>query len=258
MRIGPFTRWLATLAFCCALTPALGAETLRIGMDLNYPPFSWQDENGAPQGFDPDIAQALCRAMKVECRIVPQDWDGLTKALYLGKFDAILSSMQITEERQKSLDFSKKYYHAVSRIVAPVGASVSRKSFAGKRIGVLRGSTQARFARVWWGAAGAVIVDYDKIGAAFSDMLAHRLSAVFVDNVVGDSTFLQGSNAHGFAFVGPAYDDPRYFGMGAGIAVRKGDNRLRARLNQAIDRIRQDGSYQRIEKKYFSFDIYGQ
>lgn len=250
--------WLMATLFCLTLPSLVHSETLRFGMDLNYPPFSWQDASGAPRGFDADLAYALCRDMQVECRIVPQDWDGLSKALYLNKFDAILSSMQITEERMKTLDFTHKYYHLSSRIVALLGTKVSKTAFSGQTIGVLRGSTQARFAHDYWGARGATVRDYDKIQQAFADLTERRIHAVFVDDVVGDSSFLRTPAARGYGFVGPAYDEPHYFGQGAGIAVRKGNTRLRDRLNAALDHLRQDGSYQKIQKKYFSIDIYGQ
>ncbi|RBH42288.1 ABC transporter substrate-binding protein, partial [Pseudomonas sp. MWU13-2860] len=105
------------------------AETLRFGVDLNYPPFSKQGADGKPQGFDIDMANALCGGMKVTCQIVPQDWDGLIPALNANKFDAILSSMQITEERKKAVDFSNKYYNIASRIVAKSGTAVDQNSF---------------------------------------------------------------------------------------------------------------------------------
>jgi len=246
-----------TLLLCCVLSLSARAETLRFGMDLNYQPFSWLNAEGKPQGFDVDIAYALCKEMKVECQIVPQDWDGLSKALNMNKFDAILSSMQITPERMKNLDFTKKYYQVASRIISRSGTSVSKTSFAHKRIGVLRGSTQEKFARNYWGRNQAVIVNYDKITSAFSDLTNQQLEAVFVDNVVGNRAFLQTKSGQGFAFVGPSYSDEKYFGSGAGIAVRKGNTQLRDRLNLAIDRLRQNGIYQKIAKNYFSFDIYG-
>ncbi|WP_252346205.1 MULTISPECIES: transporter substrate-binding domain-containing protein [unclassified Paludibacterium] len=245
--------WLITLS----LPTLLHAETLRFGMDLNYPPFSWQDSDGQPQGFDADMARAICRDLQTDCRIVPQDWDGLTKALYLGKFDAILSSMQITPERRQSLSFSRRYYHIASRIITRAGSKVSQHSFQGQAIGVLRGSTQAAFAQDYWGKAGARITAYDKITAAFNDLVRGKLAAVFVDNVVGEQSFLSTAQGRGFAFAGPQYDDPRYFGEGAGIAVRKGDVPLQQRLNQAITDLRASGEYQRIASKYFHFDIYG-
>jgi len=249
--------------WCCAafITSVLGAPAsagpLRFGMDLNYPPFSWQSADGQPQGFDRDIAYALCKEMKVQCQIIPQDWDGLIQALNLNKYDAILSSMQITQTRMASVDFSHKYYQNSSRMIAAQGSSVTQRSFAHMRIGVLRASTQAAFAHDYWGRSGASIVEYDKITTAFDALRQHQLQAVFVDNLVGKSTFPHTAQGQGFAFVGPSYSDPRYFGYGAGIAVNKGNVQLLKKLNQAIDQLRRDGSYKQIENKYFDFDIYG-
>ncbi|TCP11124.1 arginine/ornithine transport system substrate-binding protein [Crenobacter luteus] len=233
------------------------AETLRFGIDLNYPPFSKQGADGKPQGFDVDMIHALCAAMKTSCQVVPQDWDGLIPALNANKFDAILSSMQITPERQKAVDFTRKYYNIPSRVIGKAGTQVDQNTFKGKKIGVLRASTQEKFARDYWGKSGARIVAYSKSPESFLDLKAGRVDAVFVDGAVGDTEFLKTPNGKGYAFIGPNYSDAKYFGLGAGIAVKKGNKALVDRLNQAIDQIRKDGSYKKVQDKYFSFDVYG-
>ncbi|WP_293765768.1 ABC transporter substrate-binding protein [uncultured Aquitalea sp.] len=236
---------------------AAQAETVRFGVDLNYPPFSKQGADGKPQGFDIDMANALCASMKVTCQIVPQDWDGLIPALNANKFDAILSSMQITEERKKAVDFTNKYYNIASRIIAKEGTQVSQTSFKGKKIGVLRASTQEKFAKDFWGKNGATVVAYTKSPESFLDLKAGRVDAVFVDGAVGDQEFLKTDGGKGYAFVGPNYADVKYFGLGAGIAVKKGNKALVDRLNKAIVDIRKDGAYKKIQDKYFRFDVYG-
>lgn len=233
------------------------AETIRFGVDLNYPPFSKQGADGKPEGFDIDMAHALCSAMKVSCQIVPQDWDGLIPALNANKFDAILSSMQITEERKKAVDFSNKYYNIASRIIAKNNTQVTQTAFKGKKIGVLRASTQEKFARDFWGKNGATIVAYTKSPESFLDLKAGRVDAVFVDGAVGEQEFLKTDGGKGYAFVGPNYADVKYFGLGAGIAVKKGNQALAARINKAIEQIRKDGSYKKVQDKYFHFDVYG-
>ncbi|MBI3145357.1 MAG: ABC transporter substrate-binding protein [Pseudogulbenkiania sp.] len=236
---------------------AAQAETIRFGVDLNYPPFSKQGPDGKPQGFDIDMAHALCTAMKATCEIVPQDWDGLIPALNTNKFDAILSSMQITDERKKAVDFTNKYYNIPSRIIAKVGTTVDQNSFKGKKIGTLRASTQEKFAKDYWGKSGAKVVAYTKAPESFLDLTSGRLDAVFVDGAVGDQEFLKTPRGKGFAFVGPEYNDTKYFGLGAGIAVKKGNKALLERLNGAIDQIRKDGSYKKVQDKYFTFNVYG-
>lgn len=233
------------------------AETLRFGIDGNYPPFAKQGADGKLQGFDVDIAMELCKAMKVTCQIVPQDWDGLIPALNANKFDAILSSMSITEERKRAVDFTNKYYHTPSRMIAKTGTTVDQNSFKGKKIGVLRASIQEKFAKDYWAKNGASLVAYGKVPEAFLDLKSGRIDGVFVDSVVGETDFIKSNQGKGFAFVGPDYNDPKYFGQGAGIAVKKGNKALTERLNKAIDQIRKDGSYKKVQDKYFTFNVYG-
>ena len=233
------------------------AETVRFGIDGNYPPFAKQGADGKLQGFDVDIAYALCTAMKATCEIVPQDWDGLIPALNANKFDAILSSMSITDERKKAVDFSNKYYNTPSRMIAKAGTTVDQAAFKGKKIGVLRASTQEKFAKDFWGKNGATVVSYGKAPEGFLDLKSGRIDGMFVDSVVGETDFLKSAQGKGFAFVGPAITDARYFGAGAGIAVKKGNTAMVTRLNGAIAQIRKDGTYQKIQQQYFSADIFG-
>lgn len=233
------------------------ADTVRFGIDGNYPPFAKQGADGKLQGFDVDIAYALCTAMKASCEIVPQDWDGLIPALNANKFDAILSSMSITDERKKAVDFTNKYYNTPSRMIAKAGTTVSQASFKGKKIGVLRASTQEKFAKDFWGKNGATVVSYGKAPEGFLDLKSGRIDGMFVDSVVGETDFLKSAQGKGFAFVGADYSDSKYFGYGAGIAVKKGNKTLQDRLNQAIALIRKDGSYKKVQDKYFNFNVYG-
>ena len=248
---------LALGVFAFALSASASAETIRFATDASYPPFSKQGADGKMTGFDPDIAQALCTTMKVQCEIIPQDFDGIIPALNAKKFDAVIASMNITEDRKKAVDFSDRYYNMASRLVAKQGTSVNDAWFKGKRIGVLRSSIQEKYARDAFVKHGAQLVIYGKAPESFMDLKAGRLDASFVDAAVGDVDFVKTPNGKGFALVGADYNDPKYFGVGAGVAVRKGDKALLARINNALKQIRADGRYDAIQKKYFSFDIYG-
>ncbi|MDN0073840.1 ABC transporter substrate-binding protein [Crenobacter sp. SG2303] len=244
-------------ALSLALCFNASAETLRFATDASYPPFSKQAANGKMVGFDPDIAQALCKAMKATCEVVPQDFDGIIPALNAKKFDAVIASMNITDERKKAVDFSDRYYNMPSRLVGKAGTTINDAWFKGKKIGVLRSSIQEKYARDHWAKLGATTVSYGKAPESFMDLKAGRVDASFVDAAVGDTDFLKTPNGKGFAFVGPEYNEVKYFGNGAGIAVRKGDKALLDRINKALKQIRADGSYDAVQKKYFSFDIYG-
>ncbi len=92
-------------------------ETVRFGIEGAYPPFSWTEADGSLKGFDVDMANALCAEMQVECKIVPQDWDGIIPSLLARKYDAIIAAMSITEERKKKVDFTGKYAQIPNKLL---------------------------------------------------------------------------------------------------------------------------------------------
>jgi arginine/ornithine transport system substrate-binding protein len=213
--------------------------------------------DGSLKGFDIDIAKALCAQMMVECSLVQQDFDGLIPALQARKFDAIIASMSITEERKKSVAFSDKYYNSPSRLVVKKGAviALTPTGLKGKRIGVQRSTIHDRYATDNFKAAQ--IVRYGKQDEAYLDLGAGRVDLLMVDSVAASSGFLKTPAGRNFEFTGPVYDDPKYFGVGAGVAVRKGDTELVNRFNAAIKAIRANGTYKKLQDLYFDFDIYG-
>lgn len=241
------------------LAPARAEDTarLRIGVEGAYPPFSEIGTDGKLKGFDIDIAQALCRQMKVECTLVQAEFDAMIPALRAKKFDAIVASMSITPERLKAVDFSDRYYRTPARMVTRGDASfeVSPQGLKGRRIGVQRATIHDRYASAMF--KDSEIVRYAKQDEAFLDLVNGRIEGTLLDSVAATEGFLKTPAGKGYALRGPVFDDPAYFGSGAGIAVRKGDRELQSRLNAAIAAIRADGTYKKINDRYFNFDIYG-
>jgi arginine/ornithine transport system substrate-binding protein len=235
------------------------AKPIRLGIEAGYPPFSMKTPDGKLTGFDVDIGDALCEQMKVKCTWVEQEFDGLIPALKVKKIDAILSSMTITDDRKKNVDFTIKYYHTPARFVMKEGTDVKDPltELKGKKVGVLRASTHDRFATEVLVPAGINLVRYGSQQEANLDMVAGRLDAMLADSVNLDEGFLKTDAGKGFAFVGPTYEDAKYFGGGAGIAVRKGDKELADKFNTAITEIRANGKYKQVQDKYFTFDVYG-
>ncbi|MBL8512179.1 MAG: ABC transporter substrate-binding protein [Betaproteobacteria bacterium] len=238
-------------------TRAADASKIRIGVEGAYPPFSQIGTDGKLQGFDIDIANALCAELKAQCTLVQQDFDGMIPGLLSRKIDAVIASMTITEERKRSVDFSDKYYQTPARMVAKAGSNlvVTPEGLKGKRIGVQRTTIHDRFATAEF--KQSEIVRYTKQDDVFLDLASGRLDGALVDSIAAAVGFLKTPAGKGFAFVGPVYDDPKYFGIGAGIAVRKADTDLRNRLSAAITAIRANGVYKKIQDKYFDFDVYG-
>ncbi|HEX5682485.1 MAG TPA: ABC transporter substrate-binding protein [Ideonella sp.] len=233
-------------------------KKVRIAVEGAYPPFSEVGTDGKIKGFDIDIANALCTEMKAECTLVSQEWDGMIPALQARKFDAIVAQMSITEERQKSVLFTNKYSNTPAWLVAKTGtpADQSAAAWKGKKIAVQRTTTHDRFATQHF--KDSEIVRYAKQDEVFLDLAAGRVDAVLCDSVAADLGFMKTPAGKGFARVGAPIDDPKIFGIGAGIAVRKGDTALQQKLNAAIAAIRANGTYKKIQDKYFAFDVYGQ
>ncbi|ERI52553.1 ABC transporter substrate-binding protein [Pseudomonas sp. AOB-7] len=248
------------LSLLSPLAMADDAKPLRIGIEAAYPPFAFKTPDGAISGFDYDIGQALCEEMQVKCQWIEQEFDGLIPALKVRKFDAVLSSMSITEDRLKSVDFSKKYYHTPAKLAMKAGTELKDPlvDLKGKKVGVQRASIYDRYATDVFAPAGIEVVRYSSQNEIFLDMQSGRLDATLADSVNIDDGFLKTDAGKGFAFVGPDYTDTKYFGEGAGIAVRKGDKALADKISAAILAIRANGKYKEVQDKYFAFDVYGE
>lgn len=246
------------IAACASLAlagPAL-AETLRICVEGAYPPFSETTADGAVVGFDIDIANALCTQMGASCEMVKTDWDGIIPALLERKCDAIIASMSITPERAQVIDFSKKYYQTPARFVARKGSGLdgTPEGMKGKVVGVQRGTIHQAFMEGEF--PGAELRLYGTQDEVYLDLQAGRLDAAMADSIAMDEGFLKTDAGADYEFVGPAYANPQYHGEGAGIGVRKGAD-LAGRFSEAIQAIRASGEYDKIQAKYFDFDIYG-
>ncbi len=251
-----FTAIIATAALGL-LSSGVSAQTVRIGTEGAYPPFNSIDANGNLIGFDIDIANALCDAAKIQCEFVVQDWDGIIPGLLAKKYDAIIASMSITEERKKKVDFTGKYYNTPAKFVAPIGKNldVSPEGLKGMSVAVQRATTHENFLRDNF--PGLEIRVYATQDEANADLASGRVDLGHADSVALMDGFLSTDAGKGFEFVGPDYNVPEWHGVGAGIAVRKGEDDLRMKLDKAIDTIRANGTYAKINAMYFDFDVFG-
>jgi polar amino acid transport system substrate-binding protein len=254
-------RLFAAAAFA-AVSLAAGAtlaqEKLIIGTEGAYPPFNNLEADGTLTGFDIDIAKALCDEMKVTCEFVTQDWDGIIPALQAKKFDAIIASMSITEERMQKVSFSKKYYNTPPAIAVPKDSAIKEATEAaleGKALGAQSSTTHANYAEAHM--KGADLKLYPTADEYKLDISNGRIDAV-IDDVVVLSQWVKSDAGNCCKILGTLPIDPVINGNGAGIAVRKGEEALADRFTAAIDGIRKSGKYEEINKKYFDFDVYGQ
>ncbi len=238
----------ATLVFASSVT---AADKLKIGTEGAYPPFNLIAADGQVGGFDVEIAQALCAKMQAECEVVTSDWDGIIPALNAKKFDFLVASMSITEERQQAVDFTAPYYTNKLQFIAPRGGDfkTDKASLKGKVIGAQR----ATIAGTWLEDNLDGVVDiklYDTQENAYLDLTSGRLDGVLADTFV-NWEWLKSDAGSPFEFKGePVFDNDKI-----GIAVRKNDP-LRDKLNSALKAVVADGTYKQINDKYFPFSIY--
>jgi len=233
------------------------AADMRICVEGAYPPFSEVTSSGEIVGFDIDIANALCAEMGKSCEMVQTEWDGIIPALLERKCDAIIASMSITEDRQKVVDFTDRYYQTPAKFVAAedAGLEATPEGLAGKVVGVQRGTIHQDFMEGEFPQTELRL--YGTQDETYLDLQSGRLDAVMADSVTIDEGFLSTPDGEGYAFFGPDYSIPKYHGEGVGVAIRKNSDDLKKAFNEAIAAIRADGTYDEIQKKYFDFNVYG-
>ncbi|QXW17206.1 ABC transporter substrate-binding protein [Comamonas aquatica] len=247
-----------SLALLAACATAAQAADLKVAIDPTYEPFTYKTPDGKPTGFDVDIANAVCAEIKRKCVFVEQVWDSMIPGLQARKYDVIVSSLSMTDERKRVIDFSDRYYKTPSAIVVKKGtAYTDPASLKGKRIGVLKGSTQEKWALGELKPAGVNIIPYEAQDQVYLDINAGRLDGTVADKVEVHGGFLRKPEGKDYGYVGPDQYDTKYYGDGIGIGMRKGQKELKDQINQAIKTIRSNGTYNTIAKKYFDFDPYG-
>ncbi len=248
----------AAAILALAMSTNMASAEVKFGVAAEpYPPFAEKGADGVWKGWEIEIADAICAAMNEKCAWVEVSWDGIIPALLAKKFDVIISSMSITEERMKTIDFTDKYYNTPAVIVAPKSSSIdgSPDSVKGKIVGVQVSTTHANYVEKHLQSSADQIKTYQTFDEHNQDLVAGR-----VDAVVGDSLAMQpflDSAAGGCCEIKGELNDVAVFGPGVGGGMRKDDTDLKAKFNAAIKQIRADGTFDAISKKYFSFDIYG-
>jgi len=256
-------RFMKLAAAAALVVAAIGGaqakdwSKVRIGTEGAYPPFNTLTSDGQLVGFDIDIANALCAQMKVECEFVTQDWDGMIPALQAGKFDAVIASMSITEERLQKVDFTNKYYNTPPAIAVPKDSALTGTTDAdldGVLLGAQSSTTHSNYAEEKLSSADLKL--YPTPDEYKLDLVSGRLDAV-IDDVVVLSEWLGTEDGACCKILGTLVPDPVINGEGAGIAIRKGEDELKEMFNAAIKAIRENGTYQEIQAKYFDFDVYG-
>ncbi|MEK1932874.1 MAG: transporter substrate-binding domain-containing protein [Pararhizobium sp.] len=248
-----------------SLVPSAQAQdagaTLKFGTSLGYPPFEFLGPDGKMAGFDIDLGNAICEYLKRTCVWEEIDFSGMVPALKARKFDAMLASVAMTEDRMKQVDFTDEVYRSGTRMIARTdsGLTLDPETLNGKRIGVEQGSSNEKFAKKRWAPKGVVVVTYANQDMVYSDLVSGRLDGVLVAGVQAQLGFLSTDRSAGYGFIGEAIKDSTVRDVSA-IAVNKGNEGVVSDLNAALAALHANGTYDRIAAKYFppSLKIYGE
>jgi len=249
-------------------------KTVVIGMEGAYEPYNLTDPSGKIVGFEPDVAVDVCARIKVECKIIAQDWDGMIPGLQAGKFDVIMDGMSITDERKKQIDFSIPYTQTpaafatakssplaklAGKVISLTGEKAAgdaaikelKTALKGKTIGVQVSTTHATFATETFKGV-ATVKEYKTTDERDLDLKSGRIDAVLDDQPTIVS-MLSKDDAKDFTTFGPEFTGGA-FGVGAGMGLRKTDADLTAKFNGALKAAFADGSIKKYSLKWFKID----
>ena len=190
---------------------------------------------------------------------VSQTFDSIIPALQARKFDAILSSMSKTPARAKVINFSSQMFDEPTSLIAKKGSGITASvdSLKGKTVGVEAGTIQESYANTYWKPFGVNVVSYPGQDQVYADLLSGRLDASLQDSVEAEYGFLRTPKGKDYQLVADITSDPKdVLGSYVAIGVRKDEPELLAKIDQAIAAIRADGTYKKLESKYFNFDVY--
>ncbi|WP_047150821.1 basic amino acid ABC transporter substrate-binding protein [Aneurinibacillus tyrosinisolvens] len=220
---------------------------LTVAIDDTFPPMEYRNDKNELVGFDIDLAKAVAKEIGVEAEFIPSAWDGILPGLDAKKYDMIMSSMNITDERKQKANFSE--YLKLGQIVAvksgnPLGIK-SKEDLKGKIVGVQLGATSETAARKIPGVKE--IKTYNGYTDAFNDMGLGRLDAIVVAEAVG--RYYMKTKPDTFEIVGDTFQS-----LPVGIAVRKNDADLLKALDTAVQTVKNNGTYGEISTKWFGTD----
>lgn len=271
-----FTTLLLSFAITASVAQATEGKVISIASEGASPPWTSISSDGTLSGFDIDVGKDLCRRMQVTCKFVAQDWDGIIPALTVGKYDAIMSGMSITEKRKQSISFSDPYAGGFNQLVirkdlglAPTDTEARldltvidaskqstidalKAALKGKVLGVLRSSNSEAVLNQLFGDI-ASIRSYDSQDNLHLDLAAGRIDGGLADYFTW-KTFLDSADGSGCTFYGPRLSGGLW-GPGVGVGIRKQDGALVAAFDKAIAGATTDGTLKRLSLQWFGIDV---
>jgi len=247
-------RVLFAAAACAMMASAAPAMAdLKFGVAAEpYPPFTSKDPSGKWVGWEIDLMDAVCAELKEKCEVVEVAWDGIIPALQAKQFDLIWSSMSITGERKKTIDFSAMYYDTPTVIIGNKDGDmdITPAHLSGKTIGVQVSTIHQRYIEKHYGSAGATVKTYQTQDEANQDLAAGRLDYIQADGAALDAFLKTDQGKACCELKGQVAPDAEILGEGVGAGIRKGDTELKAKIDAAIAALAKNGTFVKITEKY--------
>jgi polar amino acid transport system substrate-binding protein len=219
-------------------------KTFVIASDCTWPPMEYVDEKKQIVGFDIELITAVAKESGMTIEIKNTAWDGIFAGLAAGKYDAVISSVTITEERKKTMGFSDPYLNAGQILVVKKGTKGTKLAeFKGKTAGAQIGTTGAiEIAK----DKSIKLKTYDEIGLAIEDLSNGRIDTVVCDRPTAVSYVLKNSKYQKTLIIaGAPFTDEFY-----GIAVKKGNSEILDKINNGLKKVTKSGELKKIEDKW--------
>ena len=232
-------------------TAAADDNVLRIGTEGAYAPFNYTNADGTLGGFDVEIANAICDDMQMTCEIMAQDWDGIIPGLKAGKYDAIVAAMSATPERAKQVAFTDPYFSNALVFLAKKDSSfdpANSSDINAHSIAAQRSTISSQWLENTYPKANMKL--YDTLSNAFLDLGSGRVDAMISDKLPA-LEWLGSASGSDYVLKGDEIDINDNFA----IAVRPNDEALQAKINQSLANIKSNGTYDKINQKYFAIPV---
>ena len=227
-------------------------SVIRFLTETDYPPFDYAGADGAPAGFNVDLARLICEEIKVQCTIQMRRFDTLIDSLNKNDGDAVIASIAPTPDMRKRVDFSDPYYRVPARFVVRKDSKIEEirpEALEGKKIAVVAGTAQEAYLKELF--TEAELHPYPTPEAARAALKKGEVDLLFGDGI-SLAFWLNGTDSAGCCvFRGGPYTESRFFGEGIGIAVRRNNDLLREALNWALFRVWESGRYTDLWLRYF-------
>jgi len=228
------------------------SNLLKIGVDDSYPPMEYKDDKNNTVGFDVDLALEIARKLGMKSEHISTAWDGIFQALNTDKFDCIISSVSLTDERMQNFAFTAPYIaNSQVIVVAPANDTIKTgNDLAGKKVGVQVSTTAHDSANTLLQDIDFELGLYDQVILPFQDLKTGRLEAVIVDEVVARYYINLDPTSYKVAS-GKLTNEP------IAICFKKSNTALRDKVDKVLAEFRQDGTLKKISEKWFGEDLTG-